>query len=326
MRKEKQKEIERVEMRMKNEMRQKKTGYSKTHRRGTRWKTGSACLAIMLTLCLIISMSFPAVTMGMDTGTPAEGSVIQNSQNTPQGKDGDIALLNEKETGQTSAEEKKTSEASSEEKETGKVSSEEKETGEASSEEKETGEASSEEKETGEASSEEKETGEASSEEKETSEASSEEKETGEASSKEKETTEASGEKKETSEASSQETASSEKAAATDKSQEPSVVNLNDTLHYENDSLSVDFHVEGNVSIETEQEENNQADAAEKAEEATKTEPEKTAEPQEKEGTKTETADVTKDDLSMKVTAFRKASRNIRRWKNMPSRPAERRA
>ena len=304
MRKEKQKEIERVEMRMKNEMRQKKTGYSKTHRRGTRWKTGSACLAIMLTLCLIISMSFPAVTMGMDTGTPAEGSVIQNSQNTPQGKDGDIALLNEKETGQTSAEEKKTSEASSEEKETGKVSSEEKETGETSSEEKETSEASSEEKETGETSSEEKETGETSSEEKETSEASSEEKETGEASSKEKETTEASGEKKETSEASSQETASSEKAAATDKSQEPSVVNLNDTLHYENDSLSVDFHVEGNVSIETEQEENNQADAAEKAEEATKTEPEKTAEPQEKEGTKTETADVTKDDLSMKVTAL----------------------
>ena len=166
---------------MKNEMRQKKTGYSKTHRRGTRWKTGSACLAIMLTLCLIISMSFPAVTMGMDTGTPAEGSVIQNSQNTPKGKDGDITLLNEKETGQTSAEEKKTSEASSEEKETGKVSSEEKETGEASSEEKET--------------------------------------------------TEASGEKKETGEASSQETASSEKAAATDKSQEPSVVSLNDTLH-----------------------------------------------------------------------------------------------
>lgn len=304
MRKEKQKEIERVEMRMKNEMRQKKTGYSKTHRRGTRWKTGSACLAIMLTLCLIISMSFPAVTMGMDTGTPAEGSVIQNSQNTPQGKGGDIALLDEKEAGQTSAEEKKTSEASSEEKETGKVSSEEKETGEASSEEKETGEASSEEKETGEASSEEKETGEASSEEKETSEASSEEKETGEASSEEKETSEASGEKKETSEASSQETASSEKAAATDKSQESSVVNLNDTLHYENDSLSVDFHVEGNVSIEAEQEENNQADAAEKAEEATKTEPEKTAEPQEKEGTKTETADVTKDDLSMKVTAL----------------------
>ena len=144
---------------MKNEMRQKKTGYSKTHRRGTRWKTGSACLAIMLTLCLIISMSFPAVTMGMDTGTPAEGSVIQNSQNTPQGKDGDIALLNEKETGQTSAEEKKTSEASSEEKETGKVSSEEKETGEAPvrrkkpakppvRRRKETGEASSEEKET----------------------------------------------------------------------------------------------------------------------------------------------------------------------------------
>ena len=125
MRKEKQKEIERVEMRMKNEMRQKKTGYSKTHRRGTRWKTGSACLAIMLTLCLIISMSFPAVTMGMDTGTPAEGSVIQNSQNTPQGKGGDIALLNEKETGQTSAEEKKTSEASSEEKETSEASSEE---------------------------------------------------------------------------------------------------------------------------------------------------------------------------------------------------------
>ena len=304
MRKEKQKEIERVEMRMKNEMRQKKTGYSKTHRRGTRWKTGSACLAIMLTLCLIISMSFPAVTMGMDTGTPAEGYVIQNSQNTPQGKDGDITLLNEKEAGQTSAEEKKTGEASSEEKETGKVSSEEKETGEASSEEKETGEASSEEKETGEASSEEKETGEASSEEKETSEASSEEKETGEASSEEKETTEASGEKKETGEASSQETASSEKAAATDKSQEPSVVSLNDTLHYENDSLSVDFHVEGNVSIEAEQEENNQADAAEKAEEATKTEPEKTAEPQEKEGTKTATADVTKDDLSMKVTAL----------------------
>ena len=304
MRKGKQKEIERVEMRMKNEMRQKKTGYSKTHRRGTRWKTGSACLAIMLTLCLIISMSFPAVTMGMDTGTPAEGSVIQNSQNTPKGKDGDITLLNEKETGQTSAEEKKTSEASSEEKETGKVSSEEKETGEASSEEKETSEASSEEKETGEASSEEKETGEASSEEKETGEASSEEKETGEASSEEKETTEASGEKKETGEASSQETASSEKAAATDKSQEPSVVSLNDTLHYENDSLSVDFHVEGNVSIEAEQEENNQADAAEKAEEATKTEPEKTAEPQEKEGTKTATADVTKDDLSMKVTAL----------------------
>ena len=304
MRKGKQKEIERVEMRMKNEMRQKKTGYSKTHRRGTRWKTGSACLAIMLTLCLIISMSFPAVTMGMDTGTPAEGSVIQNSQNTPQGKGGDIALLNEKENGQTSAEEKKTSEASSEEKETGKVSSEEKETGEASSEEKETGEASSEEKETGEASSEEKETGEASSEEKETSEASSEEKETGEASSEEKETTEASGEKKETSEASSQEEGSSEKAAATDKSQESSVVSLNDTLHYENDSLSVDFHVEGNVSIEAEQEENNQADAAEKAEEATKTESEKTAEPQEKEGTKTATADVTKDDLSMKVTAL----------------------
>lgn len=304
MRKEKQKEIERVEMRMKNEMRQKKTGYSKTHRRGTRWKTGSACLAIMLTLCLIISMSFPAVTMGMDTGTPAEGSVIQNSQNTPQGKDGDITLLNEKEAGQTSAEEKKTGEASSEEKETGKVSSEEKETGETSSEEKETSEASSEEKETGETSSEEKETGETSSEEKETSEASSEEKETGEASSKEKETTEASGEKKETSEASSQETASSEKAAATDKSQEPSVVSLNDTLHYENDSLSVDFHVEGNVSIETEQEENNQADAAEKAEEETKTEPEKTAELQEKEGTKAETADVTKDDLSMKVTAL----------------------
>lgn len=304
MRKEKQKEIERVEMRMKNEMRQKKTGYSKTHRRGTRWKTGSACLAIMLTLCLIISMSFPAVTMGMDTGTPAEGSVIQNSQNTPQGKGGDIALLDEKEAGQTSAEEKKTSEASSEEKETGKVSSEEKETGETSSEEKETGEASSEEKETGEASSEEKENGEVSSEEKETGEASSEEKETSEASSEEKETTEASGEKKETSEASSQEEGSSEKAAATDKSQEPSVVSLNDTLHYENDSLSVDFHVEGNVSIETEQEENNQADAAEKAEEATKTEPEKTAEPQEKEGTKTETADVTKDDLSMKVTAL----------------------
>lgn len=304
MRKGKQKEIERVEMRMKNEMRQKKTGYSKTHRRGTRWKTGSACLAIMLTLCLIISMSFPAVTMGMDTGTPAEGSVIQNSQNTPQGKSGDITLLNEKETGQTSAEEKKTSEASSEEKETSEASSEEKETGEASSEEKETGEASSEEKETGETSSGKKETGEASSEEKETSEASSEEKETGEASSEEKETTEASGEKKETSEASSQETASSEKAAATDKSQEPSVVSLNDTLHYENDSLSVDFHVEGNVSIETEQEENNQADAAEKAEEETKTEPEKTAELQEKEGTKAETADVTKDDLSMKVTAL----------------------
>lgn len=274
MRKEKQKEIERVEMRMKNEMRQKKTGYSKTHRRGTRWKTGSACLAIMLTLCLIISMSFPAVTMGMDTGTPAEGSVIQNSQNTPQGKGGDIALLDEKEAGQTSAEEKKTSEASSEEKETGKVSSEEKETGETSSEEKET------------------------------SEASSEEKETGEASSKEKETTEASGEKKETSEASSQEEGSNEKTAATDKSQEPSVVSLNDTLHYENDSLSVDFHVEGNVSIETEQEENNQADAAEKAEEETKTEPQKTAELQEKEGTKAETADVTKDDLSMKVTAL----------------------
>lgn len=304
MRKGKQKEIERVEMRMKNEMRQKKTGYSKTHRRGTRWKTGSACLAIMLTLCLIISMSFPAVTMGMDTGTPAEGSVIQNSQNTPQGKGGDIALLNEKEAGQTSAEEKKTSEASSEEKETGKVSSEEKETGETSSEEKESGEASSEEKETGEASSEEKETSEASSEEKETSEASGEKKETGEASSEEKETTEASGEKKETSEVSSQEEGSSEKTAATDKSQEPSVVSLNDTLHYENDSLSVDFHVEGNVSIEAEQEENNQADAAEKAEEATKTEPEKTAEPQEKEETKTETADVTKDDLSMKVTAL----------------------
>lgn len=304
MRKEKQKEIERVEMRMKNEMRQKKTGYSKTHRRGTRWKTGSACLAIMLTLCLIISMSFPAVTMGMDTGTPAEGSVIQNSQNTPQGKGGDIALLDEKEAGQTSAEEKKTSEASSEEKETGKVSSEEKETGETSSEEKETSEASSEEKETGETSSEEKETGETSSEEKETSEASSEEKETGEASSEEKETTEASGEKKETSEASSQEEGSNEKTAATDKSQEPSVVSLNDTLHYENDSLSVDFHVEGNVSIETEQEENNQADAAEKAEEETKTEPQKTAELQEKEGTKAETADVTKDDLSMKVTAL----------------------
>lgn len=256
---------------MKDEIRHKTTGCFKKHQKGTRWKNGSVCLAIMLTICLVISMSLPVTTMGRDKTESEQESVTQTTLDT-QNEDGqkksdeknDVPQSDIPETGESVEDDSQNDlEENDKEKQDSVESDENTQKNQENSDQTEDNKGKNQETEQ-EVSEQEKEIG--------SSETTNQEEETdSNITDQEEENNENSADKEE----------SSEDTAAADKVQEPAVIGLNDTLHYENDAMAVEFHVKGNVKVSAPQEA--QEDTEEKADEP---------------------AAVTKEDLSMEVVSL----------------------